>query len=130
MTRLLVGAAALVVAPVTTAAAGLWTFVHTCGISDVANSVPAPASMQGRVCDASDHWLNVLPWAVLVGSVLLAVGLALSLWAVPRLRFVGLTAGLWLPLLAAGVLTLPSDSCSEAQRGELPAYACDQAGNG
>ena len=130
MTRLLVGAVAFVVALVTTAAADLWTFVHTCAITDVANNVPALASTQGRVCDASDHWLNVLPWAVLVGSVLLAVGLAVNLWAVPRLRIVGLTAGLWLPLLAAGVLTLPSDSCSEAQRGELPAYACDQTGNG
>lgn len=118
------------VAVATATAAGLWTFLHTCAISDVADRVPAPTSMQGRVCDASDSWLNLLPWAVLVLAVLLAVGLAVRLWSVPRLRVVGLSAGLWLQLLAAGVLAVPSDSCSEAQHGDLPAYACDRTGNG
>ena len=55
--------------------------------------------MQGRICDAEDHWLNVA----------LAVRLLQSRW-----RWVGLTACLWLPLAVYAVLRVPPDACTEA----------------
>jgi hypothetical protein len=55
--------------------------------------------VQGRICDAEDHWLNVA----------LAVRLLQSRW-----RWVGLTACLWLPLAVYAVLRVPPDACTEA----------------
>jgi hypothetical protein len=43
---------------------------------------------------------------------------------VPRWRVLGLTAGLWLPLLVFMAFRAPSNSCSEEQRRDLPAYSC------
>lgn len=131
MVRWAVALAAAVVAAAAHAAVGLtWFLIGTCGVSDVADRVPAPASWQGRVCDSSDHWANAVPWVALVVSSLLAVVLAFRLWPLARWRWVGLTACLWLPLLVGSALAAPPDTCTPAQRGSIPAYACDTAGGG
>lgn len=129
MRKALVTVLVLPVAVATHALAGLMTFLMTCQISDVAQVVPAPASVQGRVCDAQDHWLNLVPWVVLGLGVVIAVVLAVRLLS-SRWRWVGLTACLWVPLVGFGVLAAPSDACSPEQRAAAPAYACSRAGNG
>lgn len=124
MARTIAGLAALLLAAGTHALAAVWFLVGTCAVSDVADRVPAPASTQGRLCDASQHWLNAVPWVVLGLSAVLAVILAVALLRSATWRWVGLTAWLWLPLLASAALAAPDDACSPAQRGELPARDC------
>ena len=63
--------------------------------------------------------------ALLVGSVGLAVVLAVRWWSVPRWRVLGLTACVWLPLLMFVGFQGPGDSCTDEQRRDLPAYSCD-----
>ena len=127
MKKALVAVLALPVAVASHALAGVWTLLTTCGVSDVAQISPAPASRQGRICDAEDHWLNVVPWVVLGLGVVLAVVLAVRLLS-SRWRWVGLTACLWLPLVAYAVLRVPPDTCTEAQARDLPPYSCDRYG--
>ena len=124
-----VAGAVLPVAVAMHALAGLGTFFMTCRISDVAQVVPAPASAQGRVCDAQDHWSNLVPWVVLGLGVVLAVVLAVRLRS-SRWSWVGLTACLWVPVVVFGVLAAPSDACSPEQRAAAPAYDCSRTGNG
>ena len=109
--------------------AAAYMFFGACAISDTADRGPAPASPQGLICDGEDHWLNVVPLVALPASVLLAVALAVAWWPAPRWRWVGLTAFLWLPLVTAVALSLPSDTCSPEQRRDLRDYACDTTGN-
>lgn len=52
MRRWWLGAAVLLLAMGTHALAGLWTLLETCAVTDAATEIPAPASTQGRVCDA------------------------------------------------------------------------------
>lgn len=122
---------ALVVA-VATHYVALMVFVFgTCQVSDTSERVPAPASLQGLLCDRQDSWLNAVPWIVLVSSMVGAVVLAVVTWRRPfGGRSLGLTACLWLPLVVTFVLAVPPDTCTDAQRRDLPAYACDTAGNG
>lgn len=129
MKRWWLAAAALLIAAVTHALVGLWTFFETCGVSDTATEVPAPASAQGRVCDAQDHWLNLAPWILLALGVVASVALAVRLVG-SRWRWVGLTACLWVPMVVAGVLAVPPDACSPEAYADAPAYACSRTGNG
>ena len=98
-------------------------------MSDTAITVPAPASMQGRVCDAQDHWLNLVPWVLLVLGVVAAVVLAVRLLP-SRWPGVGLTACLWVPAVITVVLAASPDDCTAGQRDTEPAYACSRVGNG
>ena len=125
----MVGAVALVLELLTHILGAVWTFFETCRISDTADRVPAPASVQGRVCDAQDHWLNVAPYVVLPASVVLAVVLAVLWWSSTR-RWVGLTAPVWLAVVSTVALAVPGDTCSDATRRDQPAWACRTTGNG
>lgn len=126
MVRLGVALTTAVVAAVAHALLGVtWFLMGTCAVSDVADRRPAPASPQGLVCDASDHWANAVPWVALAASVLLAVGLAVLLWPLARWRWMGMSACLWLPVVTVLALAAPTDTCTPDQRRTLPAYACD-----
>lgn len=129
MARVLAAVAALAVAVVAHAAVFYYFVFGTCAISDTADTVPARASAQGQVCRAVSHLDAGLHVAagLLVVSGLLAVVLAVRWWGSPRRRVLGLTACLWLPLLVSVASSAPSDSCSESQRRELPAYECTRA---
>ena len=133
MVRWLVGAAALVVAVSTHAVTAIALFFGTCKVSDTANRIPAPASAQGQLCRAvghSDPGLYVVG-AIFVASVLLAAATAVLAWrSSSRWRPAGLTACLWLPIVLWAGLSLPPDSCTDGQRRDNTAYACDRTGDG
>lgn len=128
MVRFLVGVAALVVAVPTHVGAALWTFFGACSISDTADVVPAPASIQGRICDSQDHWLNAVPYVLLAASIVLAVGLAI-LWWDSAWRWVGLTSGVWLALVTGVLLALPPDGCLPSQEDDARHDECSRVGN-
>ncbi|HXH81115.1 hypothetical protein [Nocardioides sp.] len=131
MVRWVVGAATLVVAVIAHYATALSAVIGTCRVSDQAQTIPARESAQGRLCEAISHTESAfyIAVALLAVSVILAVVLAVRWWTNPRMRFVGLTACLWLPLLAFLAFAAPSDSCSDEQRSKLPEIACDREGN-
>ncbi len=130
MRHWMAAAAVLPVALLTHAAAGFFTLFSTCAVSDTAGEIPARASVQGRLCGEGDHWLSVVPWLVLGLGVVLAVVLTTRLVASRRWRWVGLSACLWVPVVAVAVLAAPSDTCSPEQYATGPAYECSRAGNG
>jgi hypothetical protein len=127
--RVAVGFGVLLVALCVQFLVGLYTILATCQVSDVASRVPAPASVQGRICDRQDHWLNAMPYVVLAGSVVIAVVLAVVWWDTTR-RWLGVTACLWLAPLSALALALPPDTCSSDQAADEPRWACSTVGNG
>jgi hypothetical protein len=104
--------------------------VGTCAVDDTATTVPAPASLQGLVCDRQDSWLNVVPYVLLASSLVAAVALAALLWRSARWRWVALTAWLWLPAAVWAVLALPPDSCTDDQRREHRAQDCRTVADG
>lgn len=129
MGRFLVGLGALLVALPAQLVVGVGTVLGTCQVSDTASRVPAPASVQGRICDAQDHWLNAALYVVLGGSVVLAVVLAVLWWNTTR-RWLGVTACVWLAPLSALALALPPDTCSSDRAADEPRWACSTVGNG
>ncbi len=129
MARVAVGFLVFLLALGTHAAAGLWTLFASCQISDTASRVPAPASFQGRVCDAQDHWLNAAPYVVLGVSVVLSVVLVVVWWNTKR-RWLGVTACVWLAVISAALLAVPPDSCRASQVADQPRWACSTVGNG
>ncbi len=129
MARVVAGIVAVLVGGLTHAVAVAWFLISTCAVSDVADHVPAEASRQGLLCDRQEHWLNAAPYVALAASLLLSVALAVALW--PKrgsARWLGLTACIWVPLLVSVALALPSDTCSPAQRRDLPERACSTRG--
>jgi hypothetical protein len=128
MVRFLVGVGALVVAVPTHVGAALWTFFGACSISDTAEVVPAPASIQGRLCDAQDHWMNVVPYVLLAASIVLAAVLAILLWD-SAWRWVGLTSAVWLALVTGMLLALPPEGCLPSQEARARHGECSRVGN-
>ena len=63
-------------------------------------------------------------------GVVVAVILALRLLSSRRWRWVGLSACLWVPLVAVGVLAAAPDACSTEQEASRPAYDCSRTGSG
>lgn len=103
-----------------------WFLVEHCYGSDVPGPVPAPASLQGRVCGASDAPMTIVLLAFL-GAAAIAVVVLVGQWRKAR-DWVGKVGALLMPVavmaLAWGVLTLPPDDCTDDQRRQEGSSRC------
>ncbi len=92
--------------------------VEHCYASDVPGPVPAPASIQGRICGPSDASASLVMLAFLAASFVAIVGLV-AMWRKAR-DWVGKVVALMTPVavlaLTWGALMLPPDSCTDEQR--------------
>ncbi|MGH3362392.1 MAG: hypothetical protein ACRDOM_08030 [Nocardioides sp.] len=92
----------------------------------VPGPVPAPASIQGRICGPSDAPVTLVT-LVFLGAAFLAVVALVGMWRNAR-DWVGKVVALMAPaaILAFtwGALVLPPDSCSDEQRKQESASRC------
>ena len=100
--------------------------VEHCYASDVPGPVPAPASIQGSLCGASDAPVTMIMLAFLAASFVAVVGLV-AMWRRAR-DWVGKLVALMTPVavlaLTWGALTLAPDTCTEEQSDSEPTSRC------
>ena len=88
--------------------------------------MPAPASIQGRICGASDAPVTMITLAFLAASFVAVVGLV-GMWRRAR-DWVGKVVALMTPVavmaLTWGALTLAPDTCTEEQRDREASSRC------
>ena len=97
-----------------------------CGISDVAETFPASASLQGWVCGAQAHELYLVPGVLaLVGSTLLSLVLVVVVWSRGAAwRWLSPMPLVVTPVVVLLLLSLPPDTCTDDARHTHTASQC------
>ncbi len=128
--KFLVPAFGMVLAVAGSLAGHISAFGHflttTCGVSDVAATFPADASLQGWACgvNADDAWYVPGVWTLAISAVL-AVVLVVAFWSAGgSWRWLAPLPVVLCPVLALVLLALPPDTCTDEARQTHTAQQC------